>query len=212
MAFGGFDNKSGGGGHAVSEINMVPLIDVMLVLLVIFIITAPLLAHSIKINIPQVSAEQIEEDPKVVDLAIDPAGTVFFNEERIDIESLQARFAALAPTKPQPEIRIRADQNTRYETLAQVMGAARRGGMQRIGFVTSPQPSAAGSVPPAAASASPNNAAASQAAPTGGASRTAAPNGAANRPSAAPAGGNRPAGAAAPAGAGNGAAPTAPAR
>lgn len=147
MAFGGFDSKRGGGGHAVSEINMVPLIDVMLVLLVIFIITAPLLAHSIKINIPQVSAEQIEEDPKVIDLAIDPAGTVFFNEERIDIESLQARFAALAPSKPQPEIRIRADQNTRYEVLAQVMAAARRGGMQRIGFVTSPQPAGAAATP-----------------------------------------------------------------
>ena len=143
MAFGGFENK-GSGGHTVSEINMVPLIDVMLVLLVIFIITAPLLAHSIKINIPQVSAEQIEEDPKVVDLAIDLSGAVFMNEERVDIDSLQSRFAAMATTKPQPEIRIRADQNTRYETLAQVMAAARRGGMQRIGFVTSPQPSQAG--------------------------------------------------------------------
>lgn len=143
MAFGGFDNK-GSGGHTVSEINMVPLIDVMLVLLVIFIITAPLLAHSIKINIPQVSAEQIQEDPKVVDLAIDVSGTVFFNEERVDINSLQSRFAALAADKPQPEIRIRADQNTRYETLAQVMAAARRGGMQRIGFVTSPQPGQTG--------------------------------------------------------------------
>jgi len=141
MAFGSFEGK-GGGGHTVSEINMVPLIDVMLVLLVIFIITAPLLAHSIKINIPQASAEQIEEDPKVVDLAIDPSGNVFFNEEPIDIGALQARFASMASAKPQPEIRIRADQNTRYETLAQVMAAARRGGMQRIGFITSPQPAA----------------------------------------------------------------------
>ena len=156
MAFGGFENR-GGGGHAVSEINMVPLIDVMLVLLVIFIITAPLLAHSIKINIPQVSAEQIEEDPKVVDLAIDPAGNVFLDEQPIEIAGLQARFAAMAPSKPQPEIRIRADQNTRYEVLAQVMAAARRGGMQRIGFVTTPQPQAAapgvGSTPAAPASA-----------------------------------------------------------
>ena len=211
MAFGGFDNKSGGG-HAVSEINMVPLIDVMLVLLVIFIITAPLLAHSIKINIPQVSAEQIEEDPKVIDLAIDPAGTVFFNEERIDIESLQARFAALASTKPQPEIRIRADQNTRYETLAQVMGAARRGGMQRIGFVTSPQPGA-GSGAPAAAGAAAGNAPGAQAAPNGAASGNAASNGTAARspaPSASTA--NRPAGAAAPAGAANRPASATPAR
>lgn len=153
MAFGSFDNK-GSGGHAMSEINMVPLIDVMLVLLVIFIITAPLLSHSIKINIPQVSAEQIEEDPKVVDLAIDPAGQVFMDEKPVALDALQASFAALATTKPLPEIRIRADVNTRYETLAKVMAAARRGGMTRIGFVTTPQP---GATPPApAAEAAPN--------------------------------------------------------
>ncbi len=139
MAFGSFDNKSGSS-SAVSEINMVPLIDVMLVLLVIFIITAPLLAHSIKINVPQVSAEQIQEDPKVIDVAINQAGEVFYNEQLVAIDSLQARFAENAALKPQPEIRIRADQSTRYEVLAQVMASARRGGMQRIGFVTSPQP------------------------------------------------------------------------
>ena len=92
MAFGSFDNKSGGS-SAVSEINMVPLIDVMLVLLVIFIITAPLLAHSIKINVPQVSAEQIQEDPKVIDVAINQAGEVFYNEQPVALDSLQARFA-----------------------------------------------------------------------------------------------------------------------
>jgi biopolymer transport protein ExbD len=139
MAFGSFDNKSGGG-NAVSEINMVPLIDVMLVLLVIFIITAPLLAHSIKINVPQVSAEQIQDDPKVIDVAINPAGDVFYNEQPVALDSLQGRFSENASLKPQPEIRIRADRDTRYEVLAQVMAAARRGGMQRIGFVTSPQP------------------------------------------------------------------------
>ena len=152
MAFGGFDSKGSGSG-AVSEINMVPLIDVMLVLLVIFIITAPLLAHSIKINVPQVSAEQIQEDPEVIDLAIDVSGNVFFNEQPIAVDALQARFASMASTKPQPEIRIRADQSTRYEVLAQVMAAARRGGMQRIGFVTSPQPASAASQAAAAAQA-----------------------------------------------------------
>jgi biopolymer transport protein ExbD len=150
MAFGGFDNK-GGGGHTMSEINMVPLIDVMLVLLVIFIITAPLLSHSIKINIPQVSAEQIEEEPKVLDLAIDPSGQVFLDEKPIALDALQASFAALSQTKPQPEIRIRADVDTRYETLAKVMAAARRGGMTRIGFVTTPQAGVAATPAPAAA-------------------------------------------------------------
>jgi len=142
MAFGSFDNK-GAGGHTVSEINMVPLIDVMLVLLVIFIITAPLLAHSIRINIPQVSAEQIQEDPKTIDLAIDANGALFWNEQPVRIDDLPARFQGVAGEKPQPEIRIRADQNTRYETLAQVMASARRSGMTRIGFVTTPGAAAA---------------------------------------------------------------------
>ncbi|AZY49430.1 ExbD/TolR family protein [Bordetella avium] len=139
MAFGSFDNK-GSGGHTVSEINMVPLIDVMLVLLVIFIITAPLLAHSIKINMPQVTAEQIQEDPKTVDLAIDANGTLFWDEQPVTLEDLPYRFKLISGDKPQPEIRIRADQNTRYETLAKVMASARRSGMSRIGFVTTPAP------------------------------------------------------------------------
>lgn len=147
MAFGSFDSK-GPGSQAVSEINMVPLIDVMLVLLVIFIITAPLLAHSIRINMPQVSAEQVEENPKVVDLAIDAAGALFWDEKPLTLDDLPTRFKAIAGEKPQAEIRIRADQNTRYDVLAKVMAAARRSGMSRIGFITTP--SDAGAAPAAA--------------------------------------------------------------
>jgi biopolymer transport protein ExbD len=122
----------------MSEINMVPLIDVMLVLLVIFIITAPLLAHSIRINMPQVSAEQVQEEPKTIDLAIDPNGQLFWNDKPVLMDELAGRFAQEATAKPVPELRIRADLNTRYETLAKVMAAARRSGMARIGFVTTP--------------------------------------------------------------------------
>jgi len=154
MAFGSFDSK-GSGSHTVSEINMVPLIDVMLVLLVIFIITAPLMAHSIRINMPQVSAEQIQEEPKSVDLAIDPAGALFWDEKPVAIDDLPNRFLTLAQTKPQPELRIRADMNTRYETLAKVMAAARRAGLSRIGFITTPQPGAAGPADPAGATGQP---------------------------------------------------------
>ena len=95
MAFGSFEGK-GSGTHTVSEINMVPLIDVMLVLLVIFIITAPLLAHSIKINMPQVAAEQIEEEPKTVDLAIDASGALFWDEKPVNIDDLPNRFKSIA--------------------------------------------------------------------------------------------------------------------
>jgi len=139
MAFGSFDSKGGGG--AVSEINMVPLIDVMLVLLVIFIITAPLMAHSIRINVPKVSAEQVEEEPKSVDLAIDPAGMLFINDEPITLEALPNKFQALLAAEPKTNLRIRADLDTRYEVLTKVMAAARKSGMTRIGFITSPAPS-----------------------------------------------------------------------
>ena len=147
MAFGSFDSKSGGG-NTMSEINMVPLIDVMLVLLVIFIITAPLMAHSIRINLPQASAEQIDEKPVTIDLAIDANGQVFWDEQPVTLEALPQRFGSVAGNKPQPELRIRADLNTRYEVLAQVMGSARRAGMARIGFITQPAP-AAGAAPAA---------------------------------------------------------------
>jgi len=134
---------------------------VMLVLLVIFIITAPLMAHSIRINMPQVSAEQIQEELKSVDLAIDPAGALFWDEKPVAMDDLPIRFLTLAQAKPQPELRIRADMNTRYETLAKVMGAARRAGLSRIGFVTHPTP---GGAAPAAPAAAPGNAAAPAAA------------------------------------------------
>ncbi|MFT0851208.1 biopolymer transporter ExbD [Achromobacter sp. F4_2707] len=143
MAFGSFDNKSSS--NAVSEINMVPLIDVMLVLLVIFIITAPLLSHSIKINVPQASSEPVQQDPKVVDFAVDADGQLFWNEQPVSMEQIPALMAAEAALDPQPEIRLRADLDTRYEVLAQVMSMARQSGLKRLGFVTRP-----GSTPAAA--------------------------------------------------------------
>lgn len=145
MAFGSFDNKSSS--NAVSEINMVPLIDVMLVLLVIFIITAPLLSHSIKINVPQASSEPVQQDPKVVDFAVDANGQLFWNEQPVSMEQIPALMAAEAALDPQPEIRLRADLDTRYEVLAQVMSMARQSGLKRLGFVTRP-----GATPGAASS------------------------------------------------------------
>lgn len=147
MAFGSFDNK--GSSSAVSEINMVPLIDVMLVLLVIFIITAPLLSHSIKINVPQASSEPVQQDPKVVDFAVDAEGQLFWNEQPVTLEQVPALMAAEAGIEPQPELRLRADLDTRYEVLAQVMSMARQAGLKRIGFVTRPAPAPAGGAAPA---------------------------------------------------------------
>lgn len=140
MAFGSFENRSGN--HTMSEINMVPLIDVMLVLLVIFIITAPLLTHSIKINLPHVSAQASDQKPETVDLAVDAQGNFFWNDTPVALDQLTAKLQAAATHDPQPELRIRADLNTRYEVLAQLMGMARSVGLSRLGFVTRPADSA----------------------------------------------------------------------
>ncbi|MHA3903039.1 ExbD/TolR family protein [Castellaniella sp. WN] len=169
MAFGSFDSK--GPGTTMSEINMVPLIDVMLVLLVIFIITAPLLSHSIRINVPQVTAQPVEQKPVVIDLAIDPSGALFWNEQPITEEELPARFAGEAGADPQPEVRIRADVETRYGLLARIMGAARQAGMKRLGFVTTPGQASPGAVAPGGSSSMPAPAApASPPSPAPGAS------------------------------------------
>jgi biopolymer transport protein ExbD len=136
MAFGSFDNKATS--HTVSEINMVPLIDVMLVLLVIFIITAPLLSHSIKINVPQASAQPVEQESTTIDLAVDARGDMYWNEEPISADQLLQRFSAEAALDPQPELRIRADLDTRYEVLARVMSEAKTAGLKRLGFITRP--------------------------------------------------------------------------
>ncbi|MCB4321212.1 biopolymer transporter ExbD [Alcaligenes sp. 13f] len=138
MAFGSFDNRNSG--SALSEINMVPLIDVMLVLLVIFLITAPLLSHSIKIQLPQATSEPVQQDPKTIDLAIDAEGQIFVNEQPVALEDLTATLAPYSKDQPQPELRIRADTDTRYETLAQVMSRSKASGLTRLGFITRPGP------------------------------------------------------------------------
>src|SRR5690606_39865801 len=130
MAFGSFDNRNSG--SALSEINMVPLIDVMLVLLVIFLITAPLLSHSIKIQLPQASPEPIQQDPKTIDLAIDAAGQLFVNEQLVALEDLAATLAPYSKEQPQPELRIRADTDTRYETLAPVTSRCQASGLPQL--------------------------------------------------------------------------------
>ncbi|GAA5236401.1 biopolymer transporter ExbD [Verticiella sediminum] len=137
MAFGGL-NSGGGSGQPQAEINMVPLIDVMLVLLVIFMITAPLLSHSIVIDLPQVTSQQVKEDPEIIDLAVDESGQIFWNEQPVAKDELPARLREIATRQPQPDLRLRADRNTRYELLAEIMGDATRAGVKGLGFVTTP--------------------------------------------------------------------------
>ena len=136
MAFGGFNQ--GDTRPLQSEINMVPLIDVMLVLLIVFMITAPLLTHSVKIDLPQASSNPTQEKPETVSVSIDGEGKVFWNDEVVDTVALPARLAAAAAQTPQPELHLRADRNTRYEVIADVMSQARTAGIEKMGFVTIP--------------------------------------------------------------------------
>lgn len=137
MAFGGFEQE--GRSAPMSEINMVPLIDVMLVLLIVFMITAPLLTHSVKINLPVASSETSNEKPETVTLAIDAAGRLFWNNDPIDDDALMANLADAAGRTPQPELHLRADRETRYQTIAEVMSKARARGIEKLGFVTQPE-------------------------------------------------------------------------
>lgn len=136
MAFGGFD--SGGDQKPMAEINMVPLIDVMLVLLVIFIITAPLLTHSVKIDLPKASSNPNITKPEHVQLGIRQDGRLFWNGEQTEKTDLRKRMSQAATLNPQPEIHIRADRLVPYESVAQVMAMASKAGLNRIGFVTDP--------------------------------------------------------------------------
>jgi biopolymer transport protein ExbD len=136
MAFGGF-NKAGDN-TPMAEINMVPLIDVMLVLLVIFIITAPLLTHAVKIDLPRVSSQPNLTKPDNIQLGIRADGDVYWNGELVDAATLDARMKSAAAINPQPEVHIRADRITEYQKVAQVMAAAARAGLNKIGFVSEP--------------------------------------------------------------------------
>jgi biopolymer transport protein ExbD len=135
MSFGGF---GGGSNTPMSEINMVPLIDVMLVLLVIFIVTAPLLTHAVKIDLPKASSEVNPTQRANVQLAIAANGEVYWNGEPVDRPALAPRFADAARAPVQPELHIRADRLTEYGNVADVMSMAARAGLTRIGFVTDP--------------------------------------------------------------------------
>ncbi len=134
MAFGGFER--GAASTPMAEINMIPLIDVMLVLLVIFMVTAPLLTHAVKIDLPKASSSPNLTKPEHIALSIDSAGTLFWNGERLDRKTLREWLAAASRQAPQPEIHLRADRVTRYQAIAEVMADAAAAGMTRIGFVS----------------------------------------------------------------------------
>jgi biopolymer transport protein ExbD len=135
MAFGsGLDDQD----EVMSEMNMTPLVDVMLVLLIIFMLTVPVLTHAVKVDLPQAQSAANDIKPETVTLAVTADGTVYWNEDVVDAAALDARLAAAAARTPQPEVHIRGDRQVAYEHVMKAMAAAQRAGVQKLGFVTDP--------------------------------------------------------------------------
>jgi len=122
----------------MSEINVTPLVDVMLVLVVIFIITAPLLASSIKLDLPRSDAAKPGEAPKFVSVVVDKSGRTFLNDLPLDLPELSRNLAQTAASRPDTEVQLRADASVPYGRIVEVMGLAQKAGLNRIGFVADP--------------------------------------------------------------------------
>lgn len=135
MAFGTLDDD---GDEVMNEINMTPLVDVMLVLLIIFIITVPVIKHSINVELPRVSNQPQVTQPQTLRLSVDAQGGYFLDDEKITDAALAPRLKAAAAQNPQPDLHIRGDKAVRYERVAQAMAAAQQAGLHKIGFITEP--------------------------------------------------------------------------
>ncbi|MFZ3124084.1 MAG: biopolymer transporter ExbD [Acidovorax sp.] len=135
MAFGTQDESD----EVMNEINMTPLVDVMLVLLIIFIITVPVMKHSVDVDLPRATNQPELIKPETVRLSVAANGQYFWNGAPVTDEELSSRLQAEAAKTPQPDLHIRGDKDVRYERVAQAMAAAQRAGMRKIGFVTEPK-------------------------------------------------------------------------
>ena len=123
----------------MSEINVTPLVDVMLVLLIIFIITVPVMKHAVNIDLPRVTNQPQDSRPETMRLTVDATGAYFWNEQRVEDSALPALLKESAAKNPQPDLHIRGDKAVRYERVAEVMAAAQQAGLKRIGFITEPK-------------------------------------------------------------------------
>ncbi len=132
----------------MSDINVTPLVDVMLVLVVIFIITAPLLASTIPLDLPATDAARTSEAPRFLTLVVDRSGQAFLNDRPVPPDELARELAQTARQHPDTEVQLRADQAVPYGKVVEVMGVAQKAGLNRIGFVADPGPAAAASPAP----------------------------------------------------------------
>jgi biopolymer transport protein ExbD len=134
MAFGTQDDTD----EVMNEINMTPLVDVMLVLLIIFIITVPVMKHAVNIDLPRATNQPQDAKPQTIRLSVDEKGQYYWNETPATDESVQQQLKSAATQSPQPELHIRGDKAVRYERVAQAMAAAQQAGIKKIGFITEP--------------------------------------------------------------------------
>jgi biopolymer transport protein ExbD len=146
MAFStgsGNDGRFTGETPPMSEINVTPMVDVMLVLLIIFMITAPLITHKIAIDLPQAAATKNPDKPDIVTLSVNAEGTMFWNDQPVSDDEWKVRVRSAALKSPQPELHLRAEKTTQYQKLAEIMADAQAAGLVKIGFVTNPRQPAA---------------------------------------------------------------------
>jgi biopolymer transport protein TolR len=134
MAFGRLERSAGP--QPMGEINMTPLIDVMLVLLVIFMITAPLMTSSLKLDLPASDAASPGETPRFIAVAVTPAGELYLGDDRLAPDAFDARVAEAARAAPELEVQLRADKAARYGQVAELIGRLQKAGLTRIAFVT----------------------------------------------------------------------------
>ena len=135
MAFGAQDDTD----EVMNEINMTPMVDVMLVLLIIFIITVPVMKHAVNIDLPRASNVPQDAKPETIRLSVDAAGDYYWNEAKVTEQTMLLQLKAAATQNPQPELHIRGDKAVRYERVATAMAAAQQAGIRKIGFVTEPK-------------------------------------------------------------------------
>ena len=139
MSFGMQDASADSDGEVMNEINMTPLVDVMLVLLIIFIITVPVMKHAVNVELPTATSQPQQTKPETLQLSVDAQGTYFLNQASVSTDALPGVLQAEAAKDPQPELHIRGDKAVRYEFVARAMAAAQQAGLRKIGFITEPQ-------------------------------------------------------------------------
>ena len=138
MAFGNLDS-SGSGDDVMNEINMTPMVDIMLVLLIIFIITVPVLKHAVNVDLPQATNTPQTIKPETLTLSVDADGGYFLNQTRVSDTELAVQLQQAAAQNPPPDLHIRGDKAVRYERVARAMAAAQQAGVKKIGFITEPK-------------------------------------------------------------------------